>query len=155
MSYERIKRRLEKMKSMADPSSPEIRQALIRIGSVLQAEIRLNIGRQKIIDQGYLLNSVKYRIDQSKAVARLEVGPEGIKYAAMNEFGGPMTQKQVRAMFAALRERGKVPGRVGGKGVVTINKDQTGFWRARPFMRPAFQKHAGFIVDLLREIGKA
>lgn len=155
MSYERINRRLKKMKSMADPSSPEIRQALLRIGQVLKAEIRINIGREKIIDRSGLITSIDYRLDQSKAIARLQVGSFGIKYAAINEFGGPMTQKQVRAMFAALRERGKVPGRVGGKGVVTINKDQTGFWRARPFIRPAFQKHAGFIVDLLREIGKA
>lgn len=155
MSYDTIKRRLEKMKAMSDPSSPEVRQALLRIGMVLKAEIRQNVVRQKIIDQSGLLNSIDYRLDQSKTIARLEVGSFGIRYAARNEFGGSMTPNQVRGMFAGIRERGKVPGRIGGKGIVTINKGQTGYWEPRPFMRPAFKKHAGFIVDLLREIGKA
>ena len=154
MSYESLVKRIERMKALGDPNSKEVYQALYRIGTVLQAEIRLNIGRKKIIDQGGLLNSIKFQLNQNDQKAVLEVGSFGIKYAGMNEFGGDMTQKQVRAMFAALRSRGKKPNQAGGKGIVTIYKDQTGYWKARPFIRPAFKKHSSFIVDLLRSIGK-
>lgn len=154
MNEERLRKRIEKMRVMADPQSPEMKQALLRIGTVLKAEIRLNIGRHRMIDQGGLINSIQYKLETDKNKATLEVGSFGITYAAINEFGGQMTQKQVRAMFVSLRERGRLRSGTQGKGVVTINKDQTGFWKARPFLRPAFIKHTNFIIDTLRKIGK-
>ena len=127
--------------------------ALTRIGSVLQAEMRLNIGRHKMIDRGRLLNSIKYEIEQSGDTAFLSVGSYGIRYAAMNEFGGAMSRAQVRAMFVALREQnGKV--KRAGKGIITINPDGTGWWRERPFIRPAIIKHREFMLDMLRTLGK-
>ncbi len=155
MSYETLIKRIERMKALGDPNSKQVLQALTRIGTVLQAEIRLNIGRHKMIDQGGLMNSIKFDVSQSDQKAVLQVGSFGIKYAAMNEFGGDMTQKQVRGMFANIAKRGKKPGQIAGKGIVTIYKGQTGYWRPRPFIAPAFKKHSSFIIDVLRSIGKA
>jgi len=151
MSIETVTARIAKMRAMSDPRSPEMKTALTRIGTVLQAEIRLNIGRKHIVDYGGLLNSIKYEIDGNT----LSVGSYGIKYAAMNEFGGPMTHKQVAAMFANLRLRKGAGPRSAkkGKGVVTIFPDGTGHWRPRPFIRPALQKHKQFIIDTLRAVG--
>jgi phage gpG-like protein len=153
MSLSRLIARLERVQKSHNPSSQEMKTALTRIGSVLQAEMRLNIGRHKMIDRGRLLNSIKYEIEQSGDTAFLSVGSFGIRYAAMNEFGGAMSRAQVRAMFVALREQnGKV--KRSGKGIITINPDGTGWWRERPFIRPAIIKHREFMLDMLRTLGK-
>lgn len=153
MSVNRLIARLERIQANYNPTSQEMKIALTRIGSVLQAEMRLNIGRHKMIDRGRLLNSIKYEIVQSGDTAFLSVGSYGIRYAAMNEFGGAMSRAQVRAMFVNLREQnGKV--KRAGKGIITINPDGTGWWRERPFIRPAIIKHREFMLDMLRTIGK-
>lgn len=151
MSIDSVILRINRMKAMTDPSSPEMRMALTRIGTVLQAEIRQNIGRKKIIDYGGLLNSIKYQIDGNT----LSVGSYGIKYAAINEFGGAMSHAQVAAMFADLRrKKGTHPkGAKVGKGIVTVNKDGTGYWQPRPFLRPALKAQRQFIIDMIRSIG--
>lgn len=152
-SRNRLIARLERIKVNHNPASPEMKMALTRIGSVLQAEMRLNIGRHKMIDKGRLLNSIKYEVTQSGDTAFLSVGSYGIRYAAINEFGGYMTRAQVRAMFVAMsRTNGRV--KRAGKGIVTINPDGTGWWRERPYIRPAIIKHREFMLDMLRAIGK-
>ncbi len=158
MSFQTTQARIKKMKAMADATSPEMMQALMRIATVLQAEIRQNIGRKRIIDKGKLLESINYEFDRSKTGAiTLSVGSYGIPYAAMNEFGGRMDRNQVLAMFANMRQTQvkSLKGLKQGKGVVDIDgKSMTGYWKARPFMRPAFEKHAKFIVDIIRSVGK-
>lgn len=148
MSIETVINRINRMKAATDPSSPQIRQAFIRIGTVLQAQIRLNIDRYNVRDTGYLRQSIAYQIQQSGDAAFLSVGSYGVKYAAQNEFGGPMTRQQVRAMFANMRGQKKR----SGKGIVRINKDGTGYWKPRPFIRDALKTHTQFILDTLRAV---
>jgi hypothetical protein len=129
----------------------------MRIGTVLAAQMKLNAQREKIIRNGGLINSIKYEIQQSGSAAFVSVGSFGINYAALNEFGGPMSRAQVRRMFVELKQEGRLnKSRVkgGGKGVVTVNADGTGFWEPRPFIRPALKTHAQFIIDTIRQIGK-
>lgn len=157
MSIESVITRINRMKAMSDPQSPQVRQALIRIGTVLQAQIRLNIDRYNVRgNTGYLRQSIAYQLEQSGTAAFLSVGSYGIKYAAQNEFGGAMSRAQVRRMFVELRTQGKLNksarGR-GGKGVVTVNADGTGYWRPRPFLRDALLSQADFIRETIRSIG--
>jgi phage gpG-like protein len=156
---DRVIARIEKMRSAADPQSPQVKQALVRIGTVLEAQMKLNIRRNKMIDHGGLLNSIKYYVSQSGNSAFVSVGSYGIKYAAINEFGGEMSHAQVAAMFANIRKtkgNQKQRGRLGGK-VVTVfkGKEGGGFWRARPFIRPALKTHSSFIIDTIRRLGKS
>lgn len=158
MSIESVIKRLNKMQAMADPSSPEVKLALIRIGTVLQAQIRLNIDRYNVRGlTGLLRNSIAYKLEQSGSAAFVSVGPYGVRYAAQNEFGGNMSKAQVRRMFIELRETGQLNkaarGRQG-KGIVTINADGTGYWKPRPFLRDSLKQQRGFIVDMIRSIGK-
>ena len=157
MSYNLLLKRIEALKERSKADSPQIIQALHRIGSVLKAEMRLNIVRQKAVDLGGLLNSIQYSIDVKDGQTILSVGSFGIPYAAINEFGGPMTRQQVGAMFASLRDRNKSikAGHRLGKGVVTVNSDKTGFFRARPYIRPAFEKHQNFIIQMIRSAAKS
>lgn len=145
------------MQSMTQPDSPQVRQALTRIGMVLAAEMKMNAQRKNIVRNGGLINSIKYEVTQSGSEAFVSVGSFGIKYAAMNEFGGQMTRAQVRRMFVELKLEGKLnKSRVkgSGKGIVTVNADGTGYWQPRPFIRPAMKTHAQFIIDTIRQIGK-
>jgi len=157
MSIETVIARINRMKAMSDPKSPEMRAALIRIGTVLQAQIRLNIDRYNVRgNTGYLRQSIAYKLEQSGSAAFLSVGSYGIKYAAQNEFGGPMTKAQVRRMFVEIRLQGKMNKSArggGGKGIVRVNADGTGYWKPRPFLRDALQTHADFIRETIRGIG--
>lgn len=157
MSIETVINRINKMKAMTDPQSPQIKQALTRIGTVLQAQIRLNIDRYNVRGvTGYLRQSIAYRVEQSGTAAFLSVGSYGIKYAARNEFGGPMTRAQVRGMFVGMRDAGllsKAARGRQGKGVVTVNPDGTGYWKPRPFLRDALKSQSQFVIDTIRAIG--
>jgi phage gpG-like protein len=138
------------------PDSLKIRTALNRIGLVLQAEMKYHAKRQQIIDTGSLLNSIRYEVTQSGDTSFLTVGSFGIKYAAMNEFGGKMSRSQVQKMFSEIRIRkgySKVPRT--GKGIVTVYKDGTGYWRPRPFIFRALKDKKNFIIQVMRELNAA
>ena len=147
MSYDVILKRLENMRLVASGDNPRLRTALIRVGSVLEAEMKMNIHRQKMTNTGRLLNSIRYEVKAMGDKTQLTVGSFGVEYAAINEFGGKMTTRQVHAMFASFRGRAKR----AGKGVVKIYGDGSGYHRARPYMRPAVNKHRTFMLDIIRD----
>lgn len=145
--------RIASMRERLGPNSPQVRAALTRIGTVLAAEMKVNARRQEIVDTGGLINSVRWETTQSGNTSFVTVGSFGIKYAARNEFGGPMTQRQVKAMFAEIRKRkgySKVPRK--GKGVVTVYPDGTGHWEPRSFIFKTVREKQNFIMRVLREL---
>jgi len=148
MSIETTIARIKKMREANAPDSPQLRQALTRIGVRVAAQIRLNIRKEGIIDRSALFNSIDWKLGTTSDGAFVEVGTYGIKYAAMNEYGGPVSRAQMRAMFAAMRERnGK--GKRPPKGII---KD--GYWKERPFIRPALKESRAYILDIIRTLGK-
>jgi hypothetical protein len=147
MSYDVILKRLENMRLVAAGDNPKLRTALIRVGAVLEAEMKLNIVRHKMVNTGRLLNSIRYEVKSSGSKTTLTVGSFGVDYAAINEYGGKLTSRQINAMFASFRGRAKR----AGKGVIRIYGDGSGYHRARPYMRPAINKHRTFMLDVVRE----
>lgn len=140
--------RLEKLSDTAKGDNNKLRTALIRVGSVLEAETKLNIRRWGMVDTGRLINSIRYQVkDLSGGSMELSVGSYGVDYAAINEYGGKVSKRQLRAMFASFRGRPKR----AGKGVIKIYGDGSGYWRTRPYLRPAIDKHRKFILDLIRQ----
>jgi hypothetical protein len=148
MSIETAIARIKRMREATAPDSPQLRQALTRIGVRLAAQIRLNIRKEGIIDQGALFNSIDWKLGTTTDGAFLEVGTYGIKYAAMNEYGGKVSKEQFRAMFAAIRQRHGKDKRPS-KGII-----KNGYWRARPFIRPALRENRAYILDIIRTLGK-
>lgn len=137
--------RLRAMNAAVAPESPKIKETLTRVGILLEAEIKMNVRRQGLIDSSRLINSIRYEFDRGPSDATvLRVGSFSVPYAAIHEFGGPFTDRMRRAMFAAIRERGG-PERPS-KGRIVGNRV-----KASPYLRPAIQKHRGRVVDLLRE----
>jgi len=138
----RIRRRIKGF----DIGDPKIKQALFRIGLLIEAETKQNIRRKGIIDTGRLLNSIKSEIYQRRDSVGVRVGSFGVPYAAQHEFGGPFTDPQRKAMFASLRDRGQLgPVRTPGKGVIQGSR-----FMARPFLRPAVESTKGRIISIIR-----
>jgi len=147
-NYGMVIARLEKLSASAKGDDNKLRTALIRVGSVLEAETKLNIRRWGMVDTGRLINSIRYQVNElSGNKMELSVGSYGVDYAAMNEYGGKVSKRQIRAMFANFRGRPKR----AGKGVIKFYGDGSAYWRARPFLRPAINKHRKFMLDLIRQ----
>lgn len=93
-------------------------------GFELEAEIKLNIEAQNLVDTGNLMNSVQLGSVSAKGnKAEVTVGTNVI-YAAIHEFGGTIVARNAKAL---------------------VFKTKDGIWHrvksvtipARPFMRPA------------------
>lgn len=133
--------RITKRAARFQTDSVDKQRLLMRIGIKLQSEIVLNINKKKIVDFGILRASIKYQLDADSVT----VGSFGVPYARSHEFGVDMSPEKVSAMFASIRRRHKKPR--PGKGVFQGNTRDGGRLRERPFVRPAFQRHAQWIVD--------
>lgn len=130
------------------PGSPELKEALMRIGFLVESQAKLNIRRIGAIDTGRLFNSIRSEFYQNGDHVGIRIGSFGVPYASLHEFGGTFDGRQRRAMFAALRDRGKLgPGKGIDKGVV-----QGGRFLARPYMRPAILMNTGRILDIIRNL---
>lgn len=138
-----ISRLRARSKALA-PGSAAMQEALTRAGLIITARAKMNVRRLGIIDTGRLLNSIRYELYTTGNAAGVRVGSFGVPYAAMHEFGGPFSERQRRAMFAAMRRRGGPPR--PSKNVI-----QGSHFRARPYLRPAVKASAGQIIDALRE----
>ena len=152
MSIYTVIEKIKVMRQATDPSSPELKKALTRIGGVLQGTMRMNIVRMKAVDNGGLLNSIQYQIDDQT----LSVGSYGIPYAARNEYGGPMTHRQVAAMFYYMRQASKLTSvdkaeKNSAYPVVTIHNG-LGYWRPRPFIGDALKNKRDFVIRTLRKV---
>jgi len=143
-----IEARIRKRIRSFSISDPRIKDVLLRIGLLIEAETKQNIRRKGIIDTGRLLNSIQHELFGSQDRVGVRVGSFGVPYAAQHEFGGPFTDPQRRAMFASLRDRGKLgPVREPGKGVIQGSR-----FMARPFLRPAVQTHRNRILNIIRSL---
>lgn len=144
-----LDRRIRAKMAKLEGGSQQTREALLRIGLLVEAEAKLNIRRKGIIDTGRLFNSIRHELyRRGPNITGVRIGSFGVPYAAMHEFGGPFTSQQRRAMFASLRDRGKLgPVRQPGKGIIRGNT-----FTARPFLRPAVEKHKARIVDIIRSL---
>jgi len=144
-----LERRIRVRLRTIEPDSPRMRETLIRIGFLLEAETKLNIVRKHIVDTGRLLNSIKHELFQKGTQVGVRVGSFGVPYAAIHEFGGIFRDDMRRAMFASLRDKGRLgPEKQGqNKGVIT-----GGLVRARPFLRPAIRRQKRKIIEILKDM---
>jgi hypothetical protein len=142
-----VQKRIEARIEGLTPGSPQLRRALMEIGRYLELEIKRNIQRQGIVDTSKLLESVTHKIENKFFGGRLTVGSIGVIYARFHEFGsGQVDDRQRAAMFARLREEGKI-GTVN-KGLLTNNT-----FKARPYIRPVRdqKKHRKRITKIIRD----
>lgn len=126
--------------------SPNIHNALLRIAMMIIAKAKVNVRRHKMVDTGRLINSLRWEFYRNGDEQGVYIGSFGVKYAAMNEFGGKMTERQRRAMFATLKDRAPRASKR-----VIIKSGSEWRWRPRPYLRPALVDSQKYIVETIRE----
>lgn len=141
-----MQQRIQERLAAFQPHDPRFRATMSRIGFLLETQIKENIRRKKIIDQGGLLNSIRFEIFQEGTRAGVRVGSFGVPYAAIHEFGGQWTPQMRRAMFAKLRKSGRL------KESRNKNVVQNSRIIARPYLRPAVEKHRTRVIQMLRDL---
>jgi hypothetical protein len=73
---------------------------LDRIGRRVANEAKLNVTKFGMIKSGTLRDSIRHEINADSSGKNVIIAPFGVRYAAIHEFGGTMTPKMRRAMFA-------------------------------------------------------
>jgi phage gpG-like protein len=145
-----IESRIARRMRSFQPGDPRLREAMLRIGFLVEAQAKFNVRRVGAIDTGRLINSIRSEFYQKGDHVGVNIGSFGVPYAAMHEFGGPFTDRQRRAMFASLRDRGRLgKGKGTDKNVVQGNR-----FVARPYMRPAVLAQKYRIIDIIRDLFK-
>lgn len=141
---------MARLKKLGNSDSPEVQSALNQIGNMVKNQAIANITQIGMVSAGggHLRASMQYRTERANGVARVVIGPFGIPYARINEFGGVFTKQMRGAMFASFRERGLPPA--AGKGIISGN-----LWRARPYLIPALAACRPRIKKILQSIGAA
>lgn len=137
----RLAKRFEKLRA----ESPELFNALERIGMLVSAKAKLKVRGYGMIDTSRLIGSLRYEPYKMSNGIGMKVGSFGVPYAAIHEFGGPFTEQMRRAMFADLARRGKL-GRPGGKGVIRDN-----YIPPRPYLMPSVRSSQPFIISTLKK----
>ena len=74
----------------ASPTKKRLFQALFRIGTLWQAAARKNATQLPRVDTGALRDSLKFFIRTDGEFLSMEFGSFGVKYAAIQEYGGPI-----------------------------------------------------------------
>lgn len=140
-------KRLKDLIKRSRPDSPELRQALTRIGAVVSSEAIINVRRHNLIDTGNLMNSIRYEFFSKQNKPGIRIGSFGVPYASVHEFG---FQGSV-SIRAHTRLMTKAFGRDVSPRKVDIAPHQRLMRvREKPFLRPAVRKHREMIIDQLR-----
>jgi phage gpG-like protein len=138
--------RIQARQSAMKTNSPQLNEAFLRIGLQIQSHARINATNKGIVDTGTLRQQINYKFFNDGNQSGVMIGVFGIPYAAINEFGGTVTRDMLKAMFATNRNRQPK----ASKNVIKIGKGaQSGTWRARPYLIPAFRSQRTFITNQL------
>lgn len=157
-----LRLRIERRILQFQPNSPELRKAVLRIGFLLETEIKLNIRKKTpratgrspraLIDTGRLINSIGFNVNRKGPVHTLTVGSFSVPYAAVHEFGFSGIQR--------IRQHRRLQTEAFGKKIPPRSVTVRAHGRrvnipARPFIRPAIKKRGPRIVTILADLFRA
>lgn len=139
----RIQSRLRKFQ----PDDPKLREVVLRIGQTLEAQTKLNIRSQGLIDTGRLFNSIRYEYFKITGGVGVDVGSFGVPYAAVHEFGFD----GIVSVSAHKRAIAQAFGNPIEPKLIDIRQHRRHMRvRARPYLRPALLKNKDKFVDMFR-----
>ena len=148
IAKERVIRTLVERREAARGGSPALQRALTRVGLILVAQAKINIRRHGLIDEGRLINSIRFEPFRNNDETGIRVGSFGVPYAAFWEFG----------FFGSMRVRGhnRLMTQAFGKPIAPIVvrvSPHTRFRKqeAKPYLRPAFTYHQERITRIIME----
>jgi phage gpG-like protein len=139
--------RLARRVGALGPDSLQLKKAFTLIGIRLQADTMLNIRKNRLIDKGRLLNSIRFELFKKGTVSGVSVGSYAVPYASVHEFGfnGSVNIR------AYARTMNSVFGRkVDPRKVLVRPHSRHMRIPARPYLRPAVRANNAYIIDTLR-----
>jgi len=127
-----------------DMKGKTARSAISAGGFTLEKHIKLNIDKQGLRDTGRLINSVSVGDIKANASGyECYVGPRGVIYARIHEFGGTIVPKRAKMLHWVDKTTGKDVFAM--RAVIP----------ARPYMRPAIDENKKEIFDaMITQISK-
>lgn len=140
----------ERLKSLREAAAEVMGKAALAGAELAEGYIKDNIRDQKLIDTSNLVNNVRAKLDSAEGkMAEASVGPRGVKYARIHEYGGIIKAKNKPFMVFQTKDG-------AWHSVKSVHIP------ARPYMRPAFDEHEQDINDVmarvierkLKEVGK-
>jgi len=140
--------RLTDFRKNLSPDSPALTRALQRAGALIVAQAKINIRRHGLIDEGRLINSIRFEPFRESNIEGIRVGSFGVPYAAFWEFGFTGTMK--------VQGHNRLITQAFGKPIdptVVRVGSHTRFRRQmeKPYLRPAFELHRERITTMIRE----
>jgi hypothetical protein len=123
---------------------------MMRAAILLQSQIKLEIRKQRLIDQGFLINSIKWEFySPPDGGIGIRVGSFGVPYAAVYEYGMDNYKEHVRPHTRTITT-------AFGESIPATTVNVRGFTRtrtvmARPYLRPALAIQKQRIASMLAE----
>ena len=132
-----LEARIAKLLKDSAVGGQRIKEALNRIGMMVETEAKINIRNKRIINTGALLNSIRYELFTEGKQAGVKIGSFGIPYAAVHEFGfeGHVSVKSF------TRNQSRVSAHTRFMHI-----------RARPYLKPALKKRQQDIMFLMKNM---
>lgn len=144
-----VRRSMRELDKSAKEVVRELPSEVFRALSLLEAEIKQNLrqGSGLRVVTGTLLNSVQKNIEVKRTGGNLEVigsvGPEGVPYAPVHEFGHKFPARRVEPRNAKV-----LAWEQGGKTFFSKGHTIPSFEvPARPYISPAVEKWQPIIED--------
>jgi hypothetical protein len=138
----------DKLKSLDDSGkniSKLLPKTIFTALTLLEAQIKQNIRTTFTMRSGSLLNSVQKNIEIKGNEVIGSVGPEGVPYAAAQEYGATIPER-----FVAPRNKLSLKWEQNGKTFFSKGHKIPSFeLPARPYMQPAIDKLVPIITENL------
>lgn len=132
-----LERRISARLGKIGPQDPSIREALLRIGFLVESQTKRNIRSQRLIRTSNLINSIRSRLIKDGVV----IGSFGVPYAAVHEFG--FSGNVVVSGHTRTSRLGKPHSVASHSRFMNVRK--------RPYLRPALREKAPRIVEIIRQ----
>jgi hypothetical protein len=150
VDLKRLVERVSAARRALYPKSEALAGAYEKIGSTLSSDMKVLAAKQKIYDQGGLVNNTTYAVMPDG----VEIGTFGVKYAKYHEYGTKPSHKMWLYLISNIIGKGTVKKKP--KGVIQTSgtgRDRMAWIKARPYVRPTMksEKNQEFIIRTLRE----
>jgi len=129
---------------------------LMQGGKVLERGAKQRITQQGLIDTGNLRDSTIAEPDVGGKGVAVVVGPRGVVYAAIHEFGGVTHPKVTPRMRGFAWHMFEKTGNPMWRGLALTRKSHlTIRIPARPYMRPTFDEDGGHATRVIEDAAAA
>lgn len=129
-----------KFKELGEAAGEVMGEAVYAAALLGKVYVSDNIRDQKLIDTSNLVNSVEAKLDEVTGTsATASVGPRGVVYARIHEFGGLIKAKGDKYLTFRTKDG-------------AWHKVKTVQMPARPYLRPAFDEHGNDMMEAAKII---